>query len=101
MDIAAVILEDGTVLRVGETLTGGAVEPERLGHAVRFLVGVAVDVDPEEPSPAQPTRPVLDVVEPFDLIAIEEDCVAHPGRRTPRDRFRTASRNLYGALMHR
>ncbi len=36
---------------------------------------------------AQPLRPVAERVELFDLIAIEEDCLAHRSARTLAARF--------------
>ena len=77
MDVAAVVLEDGAILRVGETLAGGAVEPECLRDTVRVLLGVAIDVDPEQLPAAQPLRTLAEIVEMLDLVTVEEDRFAH------------------------
>jgi hypothetical protein len=91
VDVAAVVVEDRSLVRVREALSCAAVEPERFGNAVRFFLGVAFEVDPEQLSPAQPPRPVVDVVEPLDLIAVEENCLAHGRARTPQSRFGTST----------
>ena len=78
VDVAAVVLEDGTVIRVRQALSGGAVEPERVGDPTGVLLGVAVDVHPEQLPAAQTLGPVTDVVELLDLIPVEEDGFAHP-----------------------
>ena len=77
MDVAAVVLEDGAVLRVGEAITSGAVEPECLRDTVRVLLGAAIDVDPEQLPAAQPLRTLREIVEALDLIAVEKNRFAH------------------------
>ena len=84
VDVAAVVVEDGAILRVGETLARGAVEPECLRDAVRVLLGAAIDVDPEQLPAAQPLRTLAEIIEMLDLVTVEEDRFAQRDRYPPR-----------------
>ena len=77
VDVAAVVLEDGAVLRVGEALAGGAVEPERFCDAARVLLGAAIDVDPDKLPAAQPLGALGEIIEALDLVAVEDDRFGH------------------------
>jgi hypothetical protein len=53
---------------------------------VCFLLGAAIDVDPEQLSAPEPLRTLGEIVEVLDLVAVEEDRIAHRSP-TPAARF--------------
>ena len=77
MDVAPVVVEDRLLVRARQALARAGVEPECLRDPVGAVLGLAVDVDPEELPPVQPARPVVQVVESLYLISVKQDCFAH------------------------
>ena len=93
MDVAAVILEDGAILRVREALAWRCRGSNASATSLRFLGRVAVDVDPEQLLALEPLGPVAEIVELLDLVAIEEDWLRSRSARTRALPFETYERH--------
>jgi hypothetical protein len=72
-----VIVEDGALARLREATPRAAVELELLRDAGGVLRRVLVDVDLAQLVASHALGPVTECGEPLDLIAFEEDCLAH------------------------
>ena len=79
VDVAAVIVEDGPLVRLREIVLRLSIEPELLGDITGADLRAAMQVDPQQLRCTEPPRTVGQGLETLDLVAVEQDRV---GRMT-------------------
>jgi hypothetical protein len=77
VDVVAVVEERGAFVGRRQLPSGRLVQVEGLDDIGRVDLRVAVQVDPQQLRPTEATRAFGKPVEVVDLMAVEEDRVAH------------------------
>ena len=77
MDVMTVVVKDGRG-RSNEASASrvSSVEIELAGDAAHGFLGLAVEIDPEQPRAAQPSRAVGEAVELLDPVPVEQHDLA-------------------------